>query len=171
MNDVSSRSSASDAGGRPWTPRLDFEAAAPSFASAMAALGRTAEAEADRAGLSQSLRELVRLRASQLNGCAYCIDMHSKDARSAGESDQRLDALPAWREAPFFSEREEAALELAEAITLCAQGHVPEPVWATAARVFSAGELAALVSVVVTVNAWNHIGVATHAWLPGSYSP
>ena len=154
-----------------WEPRLDFDACAPGFSEAMVTLDRAAARQAEDAGLPRSLGELVRLRASQLNGCAYCVDMHAKDARAGGEDDRRLDALAVWREVPFFSEAERAALALAEAVTLCADGHVPEAVWATAAASFGPAELAALVSLVVTVNAWNRIGVATRTWLPGTYTP
>jgi AhpD family alkylhydroperoxidase len=160
-----------DSGRRPWEPRLDFDSYAPGLAKAMAALDRAAVAQAQQAGLAASLRELVRLRASQLNGCAYCVDMHAKDARAAGENDQRLDALPVWREVPFYTEAERAALDLAEAITLCADGHVTETVWSAASEHFGPAELAALVGLVVTVNAWNRIAAATRSWLPGSYSP
>jgi len=157
------------AGRPPWEPRLDFDAVAPGFAKAMASLERAAVAQAEQVGLAPRLRELVRLRSSQLNGCAYCVDMHSKDARTAGEHNQRLDALAVWRETPFYGEEERAALDLAEAITLCADGHVPDTVWAAAADRFSPAELAALVGLVVTVNAWNRIGVTTRTWLPGTY--
>lgn len=156
---------------RPWQPRIEFDAAAPGFTRAMAALDRAAVAQADQAGVDRLLRELVRLRASQLNGCSYCVDMHAKDARAAGEEDRRLDALASWREAPFYSDAEAVALDLTEAITLCADGHVPETVWQAAAQRFSPAELAALVALVVTVNAWNRIGVTTRTWLPGSYAP
>src|SRR5919202_1240856 len=100
--------------------RLDFDAVAPGFARAVAHLDHAATKELDAAGIEARLRELVRVRASQLNGCAYCIDMHTKDARAVGETEQRLYALPAWRETPFFTERERAALALAEAVTLMA---------------------------------------------------
>jgi AhpD family alkylhydroperoxidase len=158
-------------GRRPWEPRLDFDSHAPGFAKAMAGLDRAAVGQAEQAGLTVSLRELVRLRASQLNGCAYCVDMHAKDARAAGENDQRVDALAVWREVPFYTEAERAALDLAEAITLCADGHVRETVWEAAAEQFGPTELAALVGLVVTVNAWNRIGVTTRTWLPGSHTP
>jgi AhpD family alkylhydroperoxidase len=151
--------------------RLNFDAHAPDFWRAMARLEAAATKELDRAGIDPLLRELVRGRASQLNGCAYCIDMHSKDARAAGETEQRLYALPAWRETPFFSEQERAALALTESITLVAQTHVPDEDFAAAAKVFSEAELGALVSLIVAINAWNAIGVSTRAWLPGSYQP
>ncbi len=154
-----------------WKTRLDFDAHAPGFAKAMAGLDAAAVAAAEQARLDPRLRELVRLRASQINGCAYCVDMHAKDARAAGEDNARIDALAVWREAPFYDEAEAAALGLAEAITLCADGHVPGPVWEAAAEHFTPTELTALVGLVVAVNAWNRIGAATRAWLPGSYTP
>jgi AhpD family alkylhydroperoxidase len=154
---------------QPWEPRLDFDSHAPTVAKAMAGLDRAAVVQAERAGLAPSLRELVRLRASQLNGCAYCVDMHAKDARVAGEEDRRLDGLAVWKETPFFCDAERAALDLAEAITCCAEGHVPATVWEAAAEQFSSPQLAALVALVVAVNAWNRIGVTTRCWPPGSY--
>jgi AhpD family alkylhydroperoxidase len=138
---------------------------------AMGHLEHAATKELDRAGIDPLLRELVRSRASQLNGCAYCIDMHAKDARAAGETEQRLYALPAWRETAFFSEKERAALALTESVTLVAQTHVPDADFEQAAAVFSEAELGALISLIVAINAWNAIGVSTHAWQPGSYQP
>src|SRR6266478_6454102 len=105
--------------------RLDFDAHAAEFARAMGNLDRVATKELDRVGFDPRLRELVRIRASQLNGCAYCIDMHTKDARAIGETEQRIYALPTWRETPFFTGRERAALAFTEAVTLLAQTHVP----------------------------------------------
>src|SRR5215469_11421779 len=151
--------------------RLDFDAHAPSFSRAMAHLDRAATKELDEAQIDSLLRELIRIRASQLNGCAYCIDMHTKDARAAGEAEQRLYALPAWRETPFFTDKERAALTLTESITLAADTHVPDADFAQAAQVFTESELGALVSLIVTINAWNAIGVSTRAWQPGSYQP
>jgi AhpD family alkylhydroperoxidase len=151
--------------------RLDIEAHAPEVYRAVAHLDRAATKELDRAGIEPQLRELVRIRASQLNGCAFCIDMHTKDARAAGEEEHRIYALPAWRETPFFNERERAALTLAESVTLLAQTHVPDSDFAAAADVFSADELGALIGLIVTINAWNGLGVTTRAWLPGSYQP
>ncbi len=144
--------------------RLDVDGHAPSFSAAMARLDGAAVAELDRVGLDARLRELVRLRASQLNGCAYCVNMHSADARSAGETEQRLALLPVWRETALFDEREAAALALTEAVTLCAQTHVPQADWDAAAGHFSPDELGALVALIVTINAWNAIGVTTRAW-------
>jgi AhpD family alkylhydroperoxidase len=149
--------------------RLDFDTHAPAYAKAMSHLDNTAAKELDRVGLDHRLRELVRTRASQLNGCAYCIDMHTKDARAVGESEQRLYALAAWREAPFFSARERAALAFTEAVTLVAETHVPAEAYDEVAAEFSPDEIGALLSLIVTINAWNMIGVATRAWEPGSY--
>ena len=151
--------------------RLDIEAQAPAFTRAMGQLDHAATKQLDQAGIEPLLRELVRIRASQLNGCAYCIDMHTKDARAAGETEQRLYALPAWAETPFFTGRERAALALTESVTLAAQTKVPDEDFARAAAMFTATELAAVVSLIVTINAWNAIGVSTRAWLPGSYQP
>jgi AhpD family alkylhydroperoxidase len=151
--------------------RLDFDTHAAGFARAVAHLDRAATKELDAAGIDPLLRELVRIRASQLNGCAYCIDMHTKDARAAGETEQRLYALPAWRETPFYTNRERAALALTEDVTLMARDHVPEAAYAAAADVLPPGEIAALLALIITINAWNAIGVTTRAWTPGSYQP
>jgi AhpD family alkylhydroperoxidase len=147
--------------------RLDFDGHAPTFSGAMSRLDAAATKELDRVGFDPRLRELVRLRASQLNGCAYCVDMHTRDARSAGETEQRLALLPVWRESALFDARERAALALTEAITLVAETHVPAAAWEEAAAELSPDELGALVSLVVTINAWNAIGVSTRAWPVG----
>ena len=149
--------------------RLDIDAHAKRFSAALAHLDNAATKELDAAGIDPLLRELVRVRASQLNGCAYCIDMHTKDARAAGETEQRLYALPAWRETPFFDERERAALAFTESVTLLATTHVPAEDYDAVAAQFSSDEIAALLSLIVTINAWNAMGVATRAWEPGSY--
>jgi AhpD family alkylhydroperoxidase len=151
--------------------RLDFDEHAAGFARAMAHLDRAATKELDRVDFDARLRELVRVRASQLNGCAYCVDMHSKDARAIGETEQRIYALPVWRETPFYSPRERAALAFTEEVTLAASTHVPDEAYRAVAAVFSPDEAAALLSLIVTINAWNAIGVATRAWEPGSYQP
>jgi AhpD family alkylhydroperoxidase len=122
-------------------------------------------------GLEPDLLELVKMRASQINGCAYCLDMHSKDARAAGETEQRLYALNAWRETPFFTERERAALELTEAVTLIAETHVPQQVVEEASRVFSPDELSKLVYAIIEINSWNRLAITTGAFEPGSYQP
>jgi AhpD family alkylhydroperoxidase len=150
--------------------RLDFDARAPGFSRAMAHLNQAATKELDKVSFDPRLRELVRIRASQLNGCAYCIDMHTKDARAIGETEQRLYALPAWPEAPYFTGRERAALAFTEAVTLLADNHVPAEAYQDVAAEFSQDEIAALVSLIVTINAWNAIGVSTRTWIPGSYT-
>jgi AhpD family alkylhydroperoxidase len=151
--------------------RLDFDARAAGFARAMSHLDQAATKELDAADINPLLRELIRIRASQLNGCAYCLDMHTKDARAAGEAEQRLYALPAWAETPFFTERERAALALTEAVTLMSGEHVPAAAYDAAAAQFTPREIAAILSLIVTINAWNAIGVTTRAWIPGSYQP
>ena len=151
--------------------RLDFDSSAPGFSRAMAHLDQAATKELDRTGFDPRLRELVRIRASQLNGCAYCIDMHTKDARAIGETEQRIYALPAWPETPYFTSRERAALAFTEAVTLLADTHVPAQTYQDVAAEFSQEEIAALVSLIVTINAWNAISVSTRAWVPGSYQP
>ncbi len=151
--------------------RLDFDTHAAGFSRAMAHLDRAATRELDNADIDPRLRELIRIRASQLNGCAYCIDMHTKDARAVGETEQRIYALPAWRETGFFSDRERAALALTEDVTLLASTHVPDAAYDAAAAHFSEPEMGALISLIVTINAWNAIGVSTRTWQPGSYQP
>jgi AhpD family alkylhydroperoxidase len=133
--------------------RLDFDTHADGFARAMAHLDRAATKELDRVDFDPRLRELVRIRASQLNGCAYCIDMHTKDARAIGETEQRVYALPAWREMPFFTGRERAALAFTETVTLLADTHVPDDAYQAVAAEFSQDEIGALVSLIVAINA------------------
>src|SRR5450432_4318409 len=145
-------------------PRLDYQKASPAAVKAMMAL----EAAVHRTGLDPGLMELVKMRASQINGCAYCLDMHSKDARAAGETEQRLYALNAWRETPFFSDRERAALALTEAVTLISDTHVPQPVVDGAAAVFSPAELTRLVYAIIEINAWNRLAITVGAPEPGS---
>jgi AhpD family alkylhydroperoxidase len=151
--------------------RLDFDSHAATFSRAMTHLDNAATKELDRAGIDHRLRELIRLRVSQLNGCAYCVDMHTQTARAVGETVQRLTALPVWRETPFFTEAEQAALAFAEAIVRMAHDHVPAAAFDAVADHFTADEIAALVSMIVTVTAWNAIGVSTRTWQPGSYQP
>jgi len=151
--------------------RLDYESHAPDAYKALAHLDHAVTKELDRVGFDARLRELVRVRASQLNGCAYCIDMHTKDARAAGETEQRLYALTAWRDTPFFTERERAALAFTEAVTLMNVDHVPDAAYEAIAEHYDEDEIAALVSLILMINAWNAIGVSTHAWVPGSYEP
>ena len=151
--------------------RLDFDAHAADFARAMSHLDKAATKELDRVDFDPQLRELVRIRASQLNGCAYCIDMHTKDARAIGETEQRLYALPAWRETPYFTARERAALAFTESVTLLAEDHVPAQAYDAVAEHFTPDEIGALLSLIVTINAWNAIWVSTRTWVPGSYQP
>jgi AhpD family alkylhydroperoxidase len=151
--------------------RLDVDSAVPAFSRAVSHLDNAATRELDRVGIDPGLRELVRIRASQLNGCAYCIDMHSKDARKGGESEQRLYGLAAWRETPYFTDRERAALAFTESVTLVADTHVPTADYAAVAEHFSPEEVGALLSLIVAINAWNTISVTTRAWVPGSYVP
>jgi AhpD family alkylhydroperoxidase len=151
--------------------RLDFESQAPAFSRALNHLDTAAVKEADRAGIDHRLRELVRLRVSQLNGCAYCVDMHSRTARAVGEEQQRLDALPVWRETPFFTAAERAALGFAEAVARMADQHVPATAFDEVAAHHTPDQVAALVGLVVAVSAWNAVGVSTRTWVPGSYQP
>ena len=122
--------------------------------------------ELDRAEIDAGLRELVRIRASQLNGCAYCVNTHTKDARAAGESEQRVHALAIWRESPFFTARERAAFAFTEAVTLVAQTHVPAEAYDAVAEHYSPDEIGALLALIVTINAWNALAVASRAWEP-----
>ena len=151
--------------------RLDFENHGAAFYKATVHLDNAATKELDRVEFDPRLRELVRVRASQINGCAYCVDMHTKDARAIGETEQRLYALAAWREAPFFTERERAALAFTESVTLLAADHVPDQAYRDVAEHFSPDEIAALISLIVAINAWNMLSVSTRAWEPGSYNP
>ena len=144
--------------------RLNPFKASPKGYQAMAAL----ESFVTSSGLERPLLELVKMRASQLNGCAYCLDMHSKDARALGETEQRLYLLDAWRESPFYTERERAALEWTEAITLIAGHDVPDNVYETVAKQFSEEELANLTLAIATINSWNRLSIAFQV-VPGSY--
>ncbi len=147
-------------------PRLDYNKLAPEAMKAMHAV----ESYARRSGLDPMLLELVRLRASQINGCAYCVDMHTKDARAHGETEQRLYAVAVWREAPFFSERERASLAWTEAVTLISRDHVPDDVYAAARREFSEKELIDLTMAVIAINGWNRLAISFRA-LAGTYQP
>jgi AhpD family alkylhydroperoxidase len=120
--------------------------------------------------LDPKLGELVKVRASQVNGCAVCIDMHWKDARAGGETEERLYSLDAWRESPLYDERERAALELCEAMTLIADGQVPDAVWERASAAFAEAELAQLVFAITAINAWNRLMITSRVE-PGHYEP
>jgi AhpD family alkylhydroperoxidase len=140
--------------------RLAVDELVPHINKAMNAL----DAAARKVSLEAPLLELVRLRASQLNGCAYCVDMHSRDARKGGDSEQRLYALPVWRETPFFTARERAALELTEAATRLTDGEVSGEVFDRAAAQFTEVELAELIWAIAVINAWNRLGATARPW-------
>lgn len=146
--------------------RLDYGNTAPAAIKAMLALHRYGM----NCGLEPTLLELVKTRASQLNGCAYCIDMHTKDARALGESEQRLYALSAWQETPFYTARERAALSLTEAVTLVADGHVPDAIYEQARQSFNEEELVNLVMNIIIINGWNRLSI-TFRTVPGTYQP
>ena len=146
--------------------RIDVMKVAPKALQAVLGL----QGYVNASSLEPSLLELVRMRASQINGCAYCLDMHSKDARAAGETEQRLYLLPAWREAPFYSDRERAALEWTESLTLVSETHVPDDIYEKAREHFSEAELVDLAMAVATINAWNRLSIAFRAQ-PGAYKP
>ena len=147
-------------------PRIDVLRLSPRAVQAMLGL----QSYVNGSGLEHSLIELVKMRASQINGCAYCLDMHSKDARAAGETEQRLYLLDAWREAPFYSDRERAALEWTESLTLIRDGHVPDDVYAAVREHFSETELVDLALAVVAINGWNRLSIAFRAET-GTYRP
>ncbi len=146
--------------------RLDYALASPGGYRAMLALNQFAH----DCGLEHSLLELIKIRASQINGCAFCIDMHTIDARAAGESEQRIYLLDAWREAPFYSPRERAALAWTEAVTLVSETHVPDDIYEEARRHFSEEELVNLTWAVIVINGWNRICVSFRSQ-PGKYHP
>ncbi len=146
--------------------RPNYRSAAPGAMQAMLGL----EKYVHDCGLESSLLELVKMRASQINGCAYCLDMHSKDARAAGETEQRLYVLNAWREAPFYTPRERAALAWTEAMTLVSRAGVPDAVYEEARRHFSEQELVNLSLAIVAINGWNRLAIGFHSDV-GSYQP
>jgi AhpD family alkylhydroperoxidase len=146
--------------------RMNIGKLAPGAYQAMLGLERYLH----ECGLEANLLHLLKLRASQVNGCAYCIDMHWKDLRAAGESEQRLYGLDAWEESPYYSERERAALAWTEAVTLLTEGHVPERVYQAVKPHFSEKELADLTVAVATINAWNRLAISART-LPGTYKP
>jgi AhpD family alkylhydroperoxidase len=144
------------------TPRMNFMQAAPDTVKALMAL----EAQIQGSGLEQSLIELVKTRASQINGCAYCINMHTSDARKHGETEQRLYLLNAWREAPAYSERERAALAWTGAVTLIADTHAPDDLYAEVRKHFSEAETVNLTMLIATINAWNRLAISFRAVPP-----
>jgi AhpD family alkylhydroperoxidase len=150
------------------TPRLALKQLTPKVSAAMGELHAAAVLAAEEAGIDPLLLELIRIRASQINGCAFCLDMHTKDARARGESEQRIYALNAWRETPFFTDRERAALALTEAVTSLHEGHVPDDVYAAAREVFEEQEVAALIWAATVINAYNRIAISSRM-VPGAY--
>ena len=150
----------------PHAPRFDYTRAAPAGYKAMLGL----EAFLHSCGLELPLIHLIKLRVSQINGCAFCIDMHWKDLRAIGETEQRLYSLDAWHECPFYSARERAALRWAEAVTNLSNGHVPDEIHDEIRRQFDEADVANLTFVVTTINAWNRLAIASRT-RPGTYQP
>ncbi len=148
--------------------RVDMDEHAPAFVRAMSHLDNATTRELDAAGIEPALRELVRLRASQLNGCAYCVDLHSRDAVAAGVTEQRLWAVGAWRESPFFTARERAALDATEAVTRMGAYTLDDDALDRLLEHFSAQQSAALLALIVMINAWNALAVSSRAWLPAA---
>jgi len=146
--------------------RFDYGKVAPGAYHAMLGLERYLH----ECGLEESLLHLIKLRASQLNGCAYCLDMHWKDLKAIGEQDQRLYELDAWEEGPFYSERERAALAWTEAVTRVAESRVPDHVYSEVRKQFSEKEIADLTFAIATINAWNRLAIAART-VPGTYEP
>ena len=146
--------------------RLNYVKLAPTGIQAMYRLSKYVE----DSGLEHSLIELVKIRASQINGCAYCIDMHTKDARAQGETEQRIYLLDAWRETPFYTERERAALAWTESVTLISQGQISDEEYAAAREHFSEEELVNLTMAIIAINGWNRMAISFRA-VPGKYEP
>jgi len=144
--------------------RIDLMHVNPGIIQAMLGLER----QVRKAGLDDKLLDIVRMRASQINGCAYCLDMHSKDARANGETEQRLYGLAAWRETPYYSARERAALEWTEALTLVSETHAPDDVFERVREQFSEDELLHLTLAIVSINGWNRLNVAART-VAGDY--
>jgi AhpD family alkylhydroperoxidase len=148
------------------TPRIDLT----KYMSSGLARSMFALSSETAARVEPRLFELIKIRASQLNGCAYCIDMHTKDARNAGETEQRIYALSAWRETPFFTDRERAALEWTEAVTRVGESHVPDELFERVSRQFDEAELVALTFGVIVINSWNRLSISFRPPV-GSYQP
>ncbi len=145
-------------------PRIGFTSVNPGAYKAMLGL----ETYLGQSGLDKKLLDLLRFRVSQINGCAYCLDMHWKELMAAGETEQRLYGLDAWRESPYYTDRERAALAWAEAVTLVSEGHVPDDIFEEAHRHFNDEELANLTLAVVAINGWNRLNIALRT-VPGNY--
>ena len=147
-------------------PRIDYLKTARGAYHAMLGI----EHYLQQCGLEESLQNLIKLRVSQVNGCAYCIDMHWKDLRAAGESEQRLYGLDAWEESPYYTDRERAALAWAESVTNIQDGHVPDAVFEHVRKFFTDQELADLTLAVTAINSWNRLAIAART-IPGTYEP
>ncbi len=147
-------------------PRLSYTKVAPGAYEVMSQLQRYV----DNCGIEKSLLELIKLRASQINGCAYCIDMHTKDARANGETERRLYGLSAWHETPFYTERERAALLWTETVTLVSQTHIPDAVYEETRKQFSEKEIVDLTMAIVAINGWNRLAIGFRT-VPGTYQP
>lgn len=147
-------------------PRIEYSKVAPGALEAM----RQVQKYVDNSSLDRPLMGLVKMRASQINGCAYCLDMHSKDARALGETEQRLYGLNAWRESPFYTERERAALAWTDALTLVSQTHAPDDVYQDIRKQFSERELVDLTMVIVAINGWNRLAIGFRS-VAGTYQP
>ena len=145
-------------------PRIEYHEASSGAYEAMAGLEKFVR----NCGLEHRLLELVKTRASQINGCAYCIDMHTKDARAEGETEQRLYGLSAWRETPFYTDRERAALEWTEALTLISESDIPDTLYEAVRQQFSETELVNLSMAIITINGWNRLAIPFRS-VPGSY--
>ena len=146
--------------------RIDYARVAPEALKAQYAM----ESYVRRSSIDHALLHLVKLRASYMNGCAYCVDMHTQDARAAGETEQRLYALSAWRETPFYTERERAALAWTEALTLVHQDHAPDDVYDQVRKHFTEEESVILTMAIVAINGWNRLSIGFRI-VPGSYQP
>jgi AhpD family alkylhydroperoxidase len=156
--------STTEIGQAPSGPRIDYRKVSPEAITAMAGLERFIRAS----GLEPGLVHLVQLRVSYINGCAYCVDLHTKDARAEGETEQRLYAIPVWRETPYFTPRERVALAWTESVTEIARTGVPDDVYEQARSEFSESELVALTMVIVAINGWTRLAVSFRT-LPGTY--
>ncbi len=146
--------------------RLNYAKVSPDALKAMGGI----EKYVAGSGLERSLYELVKTRASQINGCAYCLDMHTKDARKSGETEQRLYSLSAWRETPFYTERERAALEWTEALTVISESDVPDSLYESVRKHFDEKEVVALSMAIIAINGWNRLAIGFRT-VPGSYNP
>ena len=147
-------------------PRIDYLKSARGAYHALLGV----EHYLQQSGLEESLQNLIKLRVSQVNGCAYCIDMHWKDLRAAGESEQRLYGLDAWEESPYYTDRERAALAWSEAVTNIQEGHVPDAVFEHVKNFFNDKELADLTLAITAINSWNRLSIAART-VPGTYQP